>query len=164
MSDIKTAVCEVCAGTKKAECYSCGGHGILYLREDRPPTHAELEMHIRWLETKLKQQEERHNHEKALLQVTDREAELIGRIRSVEQRFKTLSRELAMAYENNHSRNVELDALHYVWCDGGCEGGVHRFDKLGSGAITEEIVATAEKNVARLRAWYTNFMYRKRDK
>lgn len=38
-----------------------------------------------------------------------------------------LRRELTRAYENNKRRNVELDALYYVWCDGGCGGGVQRY-------------------------------------
>jgi len=36
------------------------------------------------------------------------------------EEVRRLKRELKNAYENNHRRNLELDALHYVWCDGGC--------------------------------------------
>jgi hypothetical protein len=48
-------------------------------------------------------------------------------------------------------KNRELDALHYVWCDGGCAGGVHRWDNT---LITREIVEAAERNARRLRRWY----------
>lgn len=65
-----------------------------------------------------------------------------------------LKRELSMAQENNHARNVELDALHYVWCDGGCEGGIHRFGEHPP--LTAEIVAAAIRNAERLRRWYVN--------
>ena len=43
------------------------------------------------------------------------------------QKNEVLRRQIGMALYNNHRRNVELDALHYVWCDGGCEGGTHRY-------------------------------------
>lgn len=50
-------------------------------------------------------------------------------------------------------KNIALDALHYVWCDGGCETGTHRYVP---GEITEEIVLAAERNTARLRRWFDN--------
>lgn len=50
-------------------------------------------------------------------------------------------------------KNRELDALHYVWCDGGCDGGVHRWV---DDEVTEELVTRAERNTKRLRAWLEN--------
>lgn len=44
-----------------------------------------------------------------------------------------------------HRRNEEMTALHYVWCSGGCRGG-----------LTEEIVAEAERNTKRLRLSLAN--------
>ena len=64
-----------------------------------------------------------------------------------------LRRQLTIARDNNHRRNVELDALHYVWCDGGCSTGVHRYDGKGPEAITPEIVAAAVRNTERLVKW-----------
>lgn len=64
-----------------------------------------------------------------------------------------LRRQLTAAQRNNHRRNVELDALHYVWCDGGCHTGVHRYDGKGPDAITPEIVAAAVRNTERLVKW-----------
>lgn len=56
-----------------------------------------------------------------------------------------------------HRKNVELDALHMVWCDGGCPRGVHRWsDEL----VTEEIVAAAERNATRLRRWFDAACFR----
>jgi len=52
------------------------------------------------------------------------------------------------------------DALHYVWCNGGCDKGVHRYDDLGPDVITEELVQEAERNVARLRTYWTNRQFR----
>lgn len=54
-------------------------------------------------------------------------------------------------------KNRELDALHYVWCDGGCEYGAHRWSPQ---SINEETVLTAELNTKRLRAWWNNFQHR----
>ena len=63
-----------------------------------------------------------------------------------------LKRELTLAYRNNHKRNLELDALHYVWCDGGCETGVHRFEHKGP--LTLEIVNAAIQNTERVISYY----------
>lgn len=67
--------------------------------------------------------------------------------------IKDLRRELTIQSENNHKRNMQLDALHFVWCDGGCETGVSRWTKE---KITPEIVAEAIRNTARLYLWYIN--------
>lgn len=61
--------------------------------------------------------------------------------------------EVAKLNDKLHRKNVKLDALHFVWCDGGCASGVHRFDH---GELTEEIVAEAERNALRLRRWLAN--------
>lgn len=68
-----------------------------------------------------------------------------------------LRRRLTFQRDNNHERNVELDALHYVWCDGGCECGTHRFTL---GEVTEEVVVAAERNTKRLRSWWENKKHR----
>ena len=73
---------------------------------------------------------------------------------------RKLKRELTQARENNEARNRELDALHYIWCDGGCQGGAHRY--CGSpNDITEEVVKSAERNTMRLRRWFVNRESRK---
>jgi hypothetical protein len=56
-------------------------------------------------------------------------------------------------------KNRELDALHYVWCDGGCAQGVHRWT---DDELTEDVVITAERQAARLRSWWTNAQARRR--
>ena len=73
-----------------------------------------------------------------------------------------LRRQLTIARDNNHRRNVELDALHYVWCDGGCFTGVHRYDGKGPDAITPEIVEAAVRNTERLVSWARSRDTRKR--
>lgn len=48
-------------------------------------------------------------------------------------------------------KNRALDALHYVWCSGGCKSGTHRWTEQ---SITESVVEEAERNTRRLRAWF----------
>lgn len=58
-----------------------------------------------------------------------------------------------------HDKNVALDALGWVWCDGGCKAGVGRFTEFEP---TEEAVVIIEHNTKRLRRWFTNRAYRAR--
>lgn len=77
--------------------------------------------------------------------------EELGRLR-VE--LAELKRQLTIQGQNNHRRNLQLDALHFVWCNGGCPTGVHRHTDA---PVTEELVAEAERNTSRLRTWWENF-------
>ena len=64
---------------------------------------------------------------------------------------QNLKRQIRNQQENNERKNKLLDALHLVWCSGGCSGGTHRWDNT---SVTEELVALAEHNTSRLRAWF----------
>lgn len=55
-------------------------------------------------------------------------------------------------------KNRQLDALHLVWCDGACPGGVHRWNP--DLIVTEELVEIAERNARRLRSWYNGVRFR----
>ena len=72
------------------------------------------------------------------------------------ERHRRLKREHEWAMRDNHLKNLELDALYHVWCDGGCKGGALRFTGGHRGPITEEIVKMAEENTRRLRRWWDN--------
>lgn len=61
--------------------------------------------------------------------------------------------EVAYLHKCLERKNKELDALHYVWCSGGCEGGVHRFTDT---PLTAEMVAFAIRNTDRLINWYVS--------
>lgn len=78
----------------------------------------------------------------------------VAAFRILRERLAETHRQLVNAQSNNHDRNIELDALHYVWCDGGCNGGTHRFGEHPP--LTPDIVAAAERNARRLRRWYVN--------
>lgn len=84
----------------------------------------------------------------------------VEELAALRDKNKNLRQALADATRNNHKRNIELDALHFVWCDGGCWNGTHRYTE---GEITEEIVAVAERNTKRLRQWFINSEGKKRD-
>lgn len=70
--------------------------------------------------------------------------------------IKTLRREIRIMQEAAEKRNLALDAMHFVWCDGGCETGVHRFDGEGPEAVTQEVVDAAVRNTERLKTWWRN--------
>ena len=52
-----------------------------------------------------------------------------------------------------HKKNLALDALHYVWCSGGCESGTHRYSDQ---ELTSEIVGEAVRNTDRLVQQFIN--------
>lgn len=79
-------------------------------------------------------------------------------IETLRTQIKELRRQIGFKDETLARKNRELDALHYVWCDGGCDGGVHRWQDA---PMTEEIIADAERNTRRLRAWWINHLARK---
>lgn len=78
-------------------------------------------------------------------------------IQQLEGKLRTLKRQVTYLQQALHDRNLQLDAMHYVWCDGGCKAGTHRFTP---GPITEEVVAEAERNSRRLRTWFNNHQLR----
>jgi hypothetical protein len=63
-----------------------------------------------------------------------------------------LRAELVKAQANNHQRNLELDAVGYVWCSGTCKG-TRRFTE---GDITAEHVAAAMRNTERMLSNFVN--------
>jgi len=70
-----------------------------------------------------------------------------------------LKKEIGYKDEKLHQKNVVLDSLHHIWCNGGCDEGVHRYQ---DGEITEEMVQVAEKEVKRMRKWLENKTFRDR--
>lgn len=74
-------------------------------------------------------------------------------------RVKRQAAEITHLAQVLERKNRELDALHYVWCDGGCRGGVHRWqsDRV---LVTEELVERAERNTRRLRRWYDSVKFK----
>ena len=75
------------------------------------------------------------------------------------EQLDRLRRELGNKDESLARKNRELDALHHVWCSGGCEGGVHRWQEK---PLTLEIVEEAERNTKRLRQWWESHVHHAR--
>ena len=81
----------------------------------------------------------------------------VQKIRELEEVVKnqrhTIKTIIPRLQETLREKNLSLDALHFVWCSGGCSSGVHRYTKK---ELTEEIVRRAEAEVRRLRTWFIN--------
>jgi hypothetical protein len=74
-------------------------------------------------------------------------------VERLREKVQEQARQIQIMVDGNHRRNLEMDALHYVWCDGGCKYGVDRWNDR---TVTEELVQAAERNTRRLRAWFEN--------
>lgn len=79
-----------------------------------------------------------------------REEELQEQVRNLRRQIN----DMRLALE---TKNRELDALHFVWCDGGCPAGVHRYTKDN---FTEEVVLQAEYQALRLRKTYNSMRWK----
>lgn len=75
------------------------------------------------------------------------------RTRDLRDRVKAQAEELSTLREVLYHKNRQLDALHYVWCSGGCETGMHRWTE---DEITDDLIARADRNVQRMRMWLAN--------
>jgi hypothetical protein len=90
--------------------------------------------------------------------------DLQARIARLEDKITNQRWQIRNHQDALRDRNRQLDAWHWVWCDGGCPGGVHRYkDEDGiyrQVPLTEEIVREAELGAKRLRRWWANYQYR----
>lgn len=59
--------------------------------------------------------------------------------------------------ESLEQKNRDLDAMSFVWCDGACTRGVHRYSDT---ILTEEMVQRVERNTKRLRQWYNGIRWK----
>jgi hypothetical protein len=85
--------------------------------------------------------------------MTDKET-----IQHLEKKISNQKWQLELLNESLREKNLALDALHYVWCSGGCGFGVHRDS---DGKVTKEIVEKAKHNTNRLITWYNNSEFHK---
>lgn len=83
-----------------------------------------------------------------------------GRLQLQVQKLKA---EVTDQNRSLEKKNRDLDALHYVWCNGGCGGGVHRYDKKGPEGLTEETVRLALHNVNRMVTYFNNAEFKHLD-
>ena len=78
------------------------------------------------------------------------------------EKIRNLKAQIKSKDDTLHEKNLALDALGYVWCSGGCQGGVLRYDD--NTEITEEQVRMVEQNTKRLRTWFDAKQCRKAQK
>lgn len=78
---------------------------------------------------------------------------LIDELITLQSHIEKLKKEIAKKDQALREKNLALDAMHFVWCNGCCNNGTHRWTEQN---ITEEIVREAELNTQRLRQWWTN--------
>jgi hypothetical protein len=83
----------------------------------------------------------------------------MGENRMKDREICRLRAEITKLNEKLRAKNVALDAMAWVWCDGGCATGVYRRVDM---ELTEEIVRRAERNTERLRRWMNNKEFKKR--
>ena len=85
--------------------------------------------------------------------------EAVKQLGALRVRVKEQARQIKDMQEIATLRNKQLDALHIVWCSGGCVGGVGNEPEL-----TEEKVKEAVTYTRRLVTWWNNHIYRKHGK
>lgn len=78
--------------------------------------------------------------------------------RELEGEKRNLKRQITHKDEVLREKNLTLDAIGYVWCSGGCKGGVFRFTDV---QLTEAQVQMVELNTTRLRQWFESAENRK---
>ncbi len=83
----------------------------------------------------------------------------MGQLQELEAKIARQKRELEKLNSILATRGRQLDAMAWVWCDGGCPGGVFRWVPE---ELTEEVVRHAEINTDRLRRALSNHTFKKR--
>lgn len=78
-------------------------------------------------------------------------------IKRLREKVANQAHQLKWQQESLAQKNRALDAMHWVWCDGGCRLGAGRYDSegrykgVGVDSITEEAIAIVERNLARMK-------------
>lgn len=79
-------------------------------------------------------------------------------IQQLERKIQSQKHQLKIANETLALKNKDLDALHYVWCSGGCKTGIHRYHEE---ELTAETVKLAKYHTNRLIEHFNNQEFRK---
>jgi hypothetical protein len=76
------------------------------------------------------------------------------------QKIKDLRLTIRYMQIQTETRNKEVDALHYVWCNGNCLSGVHRLvEEAPTPELLSELADYGQRNVDRLRTKSVNLRY-----
>lgn len=74
-------------------------------------------------------------------------------------KIKNLTARIIQLEKEHNTKNKKLDAMWWVWCSGGCDGGTSRFQDAPR-ELTKEMVEEAEWNTTRLRQWFENKQFK----
>lgn len=74
----------------------------------------------------------------------------VKQLKKLKLDVERLKHEVSHTNKCLREKNLELDALHYVWSDNGRPNGMHRWIE---GELTEDLVSRAELQVKRMRTW-----------
>ena len=72
----------------------------------------------------------------------------------LEAKLQRQAHTITVQQNSLEQKNKELDALHKVWCNGGCKSGTHRYTNE---PMTQEIIDLAVANTNRLVEWWENY-------
>lgn len=72
-----------------------------------------------------------------------------------------LRKEVATKDRTLGRKNLELDALYHVWCNGGCRKGMFRYQP--GQVLTQEAISLFEKNLDRMKVYFRNYEYRQKN-
>jgi hypothetical protein len=91
---------------------------------------------------------------------------LLGLVDLLDEKIAKLKHNIHYMNEAFHRKNLELDALHFVWCTARCTNGFHRYHKDLAVPSDEEIATVArvairlvtrfpsqDRNTQLLRSW-----------
>jgi hypothetical protein len=81
----------------------------------------------------------------------------LDELENLKRKNRQQARQIELLTTKMREKTLDLDALTFVWCTGGCPGGVHRFSDT---RLTEEMIQRAERNVQRMRSWYNTVKWR----
>lgn len=132
--------------------HRCAIHGILAI--GRCPV--ELEIGVKQKDLKQKHICSCHLNDPDIKRIypfiEDKEVllNIVWRLKKV----KKQAEEITTLNEVLRQKNLNLDALHFIWCSGGCEGGHNRYGETNE--LTKEIIKYAEHNVKRMKTYYKN--------
>lgn len=87
-----------------------------------------------------------------LCQHSGKMAAIANEAASLREKYNTAKSTIAHFQEVLSKRTKQLNAMHWVWCSGGCEHGVESEDRL-----SPETLRLAIRNTVRLIAWTRNY-------
>ncbi len=77
-----------------------------------------------------------------------------------DDQIRRLRAQVAHLNEQNRKRNLQLDMLNFVWCNGGCDAGLRRWSEKHTEDELLELTIEAELYVKRLKTYVNNYVHK----